>query len=82
MFESVADGFDALVEERHRGSKGTCVTAACLMFLIASDEQRQKFVDIVKLAEGRGLEGSVLDAARAELGRRRDGPERHGRKAS
>lgn len=89
-FVSVADEFDALVENGHRGDKGMTVTAAMLMFLTASAVDRQRFVDLVKLAEGRGLDGSVYEAAvKAErlaqaLGgeaRKREGTKSRGRKA-
>ncbi len=65
VFESVADEFDRLMADAHRGSKGTCATASVLLFLVATPIERQRFVDIVKLAEGRGLDGTVLDAAKA-----------------
>lgn len=64
VFESVAKSFDDRVDRSHRGDKGVSATAAVLMFLVADDQTRQRYVDVVKLAEGRGLDGSVLDAAR------------------
>lgn len=63
VFESVANGFDEQVDRAHRGDKGMSVNAAVLMFLVADDQTRQRYVDVVKLAEGRGLDGSVLEAA-------------------
>ena len=67
VFESAATAFDSLVDREYRGDKGTCVTAAALLFLVAPSELRQRLVDIVKLAEGRGRDGTVLQAAYAEL---------------
>lgn len=67
VFESIARQFDKLVRESYRGDKGTCMTAAALMFASVSEESRQSYIDIVKLAEGRGIDGTVLEAALAEL---------------
>ncbi len=67
VFRSVAESFDQLVEHGHRGDKGTTVSAACIMFLMASPEERQRYVDMVKLAEGRGADGTILQAVETML---------------
>jgi hypothetical protein len=68
VYESVADAFDVIVQELFRGDKGTATTAACLMFLTADRQSQQRFVDAIKLAEGRGHHGTILDAARGVMG--------------
>jgi hypothetical protein len=67
VYRSIADEFDRITAE-HRGDKGTCASAACLMWLVADADTRQQYVDVLKLAEGRGRMGSVLEAAIATLG--------------
>lgn len=64
IFSSVARQFDALIDRSCRGEKGTACSAALAMFMAAPPELQRRFVDIIKLAEGRGLDGTVLDAAR------------------
>jgi hypothetical protein len=71
VFKSVAEAFDGLATRAHRGDKGVTVNAALLMFLSAEPADRQRYIDLVKLAEGRGLEGTVLQAAQLEIDRRR-----------
>lgn len=66
-FESVARAFDDEAKSA-RGDKGVCVTAAMLMYLTQTQADRQRYVDIVKLAEGRGVDGTVLDAAKKITG--------------
>jgi hypothetical protein len=63
LYTSLADGFDKAAKERFRADKALAVEAACLMFLSAKDEDRQKMVDAIKLAEGRGNDGTILVAA-------------------
>lgn len=63
VFESAASEFDRLVDRDFRGDKGTCCTAAVLMFLI-SPQDKHEFVEIIKLAEARGWDGTIVDAAR------------------
>jgi hypothetical protein len=64
VYESLATEFDSLIKSDHRGEKGTTVSAACLMFLLASRAERQAMVDLIKLAEGRGVDGTLAEAAR------------------
>lgn len=64
MFDSVANEFDQIVARGHRGDKGVAATAAVLIFITMPNATRQRFVDVIKLAEGRGLDGSILDAAK------------------
>lgn len=65
VFESVAQKFEAMIDGSYRGEKGVAVTAACVAFAAMTKDQRQRWVDIVKLAEGRGLDGTVAEAAEA-----------------
>lgn len=66
VFKSIGREFDDLVKEKFRNEKGTTVSAACLLFLLAGDQVRNRVVDIIKLAEGRGYDGSVFRAAKKE----------------
>lgn len=63
VYLSVSGEFDRVVKDQYRGDKGTTATAACLMFLRSPKEVRQAFIDVIKLAEGRGVDGTILDAA-------------------
>lgn len=67
VFASIAKAFDGLVDSDYRGKKGECCSAAALMFLIAEPGARNRIVEIIKLAEARGWDGSILDAARNQL---------------
>ena len=68
VFESIAKAFDQLSIEAYRGDKGTVASAACLLFMLTPPERRQVLIDVIKLAEGRGIDGNVLEAARKAWG--------------
>ena len=63
MYQSVADGFDHLVEHEFGGEKGLCASAACLLFELAP-ELAQTFIDAIKFAEGRRSENIQKDAVK------------------
>lgn len=63
VFKSAAVAFDAESKE-YRGAKGVAVTAALLLWLNTPKKVRRQYLDIVKIAEGRGLDGTVLEAAK------------------
>jgi len=67
VYTSVVRAMDELIEQSFRGGKGRTASAALLMFLTADPAERQRFVDVISLAEGRGIDGTVLDAAKAAL---------------
>lgn len=63
VYGSIAGAFDAHVKANFRGDKGTTCSAALLMFMQAPKEEQQEWVDRLKLAEGRGTDGSILEAS-------------------
>lgn len=67
VYQSVAKEFDETIQRNFRGEKGTTISAACLMFLLATPGQRQLMVDLIKLAEGRGHAGTIVQAAELAL---------------
>ena len=80
IYRSVAEAFEAMIGSDFGGEKGTCNTAASLMFFCASPAERQRWVDAVKLAEVRTSQGTMLEAARKVMAatpavaRKIDGP--------
>lgn len=64
VYESIGKEIDRIALDEHRGEKGIVCSAALLAFSLMGDEERRAWVDLVKLAEGRGYQGTVLDAAR------------------
>jgi hypothetical protein len=66
VFTSIAGEFDHLVRSKYRNEKGTTISAACLLFLLVGEQVRNRVVDLVKLAEGRGYDGPMLRAAQKE----------------
>jgi hypothetical protein len=55
VVESLANRIDAIARGNGKrgGNKGTFVSAACLMFLRAAPDERQKLIEEIKLAEVR-----------------------------
>lgn len=64
VYESIAKSIDKLAKQEHRQQKSVVCSAAMLMFLMADDEDRRQYIEAVKLAEVRGYDGTILEAAR------------------
>jgi hypothetical protein len=64
VWGSIAREFDQVVESDYRGDKGTTVSAACLMWLLAPPDERMRFMRLVREAELAGSMGTVAEAAR------------------
>lgn len=70
VFPSVASEFIKLSKGKKKGALGDQSSAAMLMWLAASDDDKQRFLDAIKMAEGRSV-GNVYKIA---LGMVRDEP--------
>ena len=63
IYPSIAREMERIISEQFRGNKGLTTSAACLMFAMMHPDRRQEFVDALILAEGRGYDGSMFEAA-------------------
>lgn len=73
VYRSISKRFDELVEAEVRGDKGAAVCAALLLWELSTASERKLMVDVLHLAEGRGADGTILDAAKGVTEDRRPG---------